>query len=208
MSATTERHTFRALVADVAARAKARLPEAVNGRVEAAAKLVLLNDVTPQEDGTILVGSSSDPGTQYRLVGDTCECQDWRHGKAPGGWCQHRIAAGIQKRVGEVLAKPEDYPAPEVVQPAYNLPEAPASINVRLEIGGRECQLTLRDTSETRLLERLQAVLEHYPAPHQSQPQDRGKDWCQIHKVTMQENHKDGQTWYSHKVDGQWCKGR
>jgi hypothetical protein len=125
VSATTDRHTFRALVADVAARAKARLPEAVNGRVEAAATLVLLHDVTPQEDGTILVGSSTDPCKQYRLVGDTCECQDWRHGKAPEGWCQHRIAAGIHKRVGEVLAAEEPQedgvstsattPVPEVV---------------------------------------------------------------------------------------------
>jgi hypothetical protein len=86
---TPDRQTFRALVADVAARAKARLPEAVNGRIESAVKLVLAYDVTPQADGTILVGSSSDPIKTYRLVGPTCECQDFVHGKAPDGWCQH-----------------------------------------------------------------------------------------------------------------------
>lgn len=85
----TARRTFRETVALVAAKAKAKLPESVNGRIESAAKLVLLHDVMPQEDGSILVGSSTDPMQTYLLVGDTCECQDWRHGKAPGGWCQH-----------------------------------------------------------------------------------------------------------------------
>jgi hypothetical protein len=32
--------------------------------------------------------------------------------------------------------------------------------------------------------------------------------FCPVHNVQMQENHKDGRTWYSHKVDGRWCKGR
>jgi hypothetical protein len=137
MTTSTDRQTFRALVADVAARAKARLPEAVNGRVESAARLVLLHDVQPQDDGTILVGSSSDPMKTYLLQGDTCECQDWRHGKAPQGWCQHRIAAGIHKRVQELLAAepepllepppvepwPDNDPEPEPVAPA-SLPEA------------------------------------------------------------------------------------
>jgi hypothetical protein len=139
---TPDRQTFRALVADVAARAKARLPEAVNGRIESAVKLVLVQDVTPQDDGSILVGSSSDPLKTYRLVGPTCECQDFTRGQAPGGWCQHCIAAGIQKRVGELLAAqepapvlpeglepwpdndPEEAPAPAPEPPAAPLPEA------------------------------------------------------------------------------------
>ena len=50
--------TFRATVPEVAARAKERLPEAVNGRIESAVKLVLAQDVRAQADGSILVGSS------------------------------------------------------------------------------------------------------------------------------------------------------
>jgi hypothetical protein len=99
----TPHPTFRALVADVAARAKERLPEAVNGRVESAVKLVLGHDVVPQDDGSILVGSSSDPLKTYRLQGTSCDCQDYLRGQAPDGWCQHRIAAGIHKRVQERL---------------------------------------------------------------------------------------------------------
>jgi hypothetical protein len=117
MSTPTDRPTFRALVADVAARAKARLPEAVNGRIESAVKLVLVQDVTPQADGSILVGSSTDPLKTYRLVGTSCECQDFTRGQAPDGWCQHRIAAGIAKRVQELRtapapASPETGPEP------------------------------------------------------------------------------------------------
>jgi hypothetical protein len=69
MAPSLARQQFRALVADVAARAKARLPESVNGRIESAVKLVLVHDVTPQADGSILVGSSTDPLKTYRLEG-------------------------------------------------------------------------------------------------------------------------------------------
>ena len=74
-------------------------PQAVNGRVESAVKLVLSHDVEPQADGSTLVGSSSDPLKTYTLTGQACTCQDFTHRKAPEGWCQHRIAAGIAKRV-------------------------------------------------------------------------------------------------------------
>src|SRR5262245_8320743 len=178
MAPATDRQTFRETVAFVATAAKAKLPLAVNGRIESAAKLVLWQDVEPQDDGSILVGSASDPGKTYSLVGDTCECEDWRHGKAPEGWCQHRIAAGIHKRVGQLLAAqaepqpmeedmiepypdnewPHDEecaPAPQPgtsvpPAPGTSLPEAPASVNVRVQVAGREVQWTLRDTDETR----------------------------------------------------------
>lgn len=253
MNTSPDRQTFRALVADVAARAKARLPEAVNGRVESASKLVLLGDVMPQEDGSILVGSSSDPMKSYLLAGDACECQDWQHGKAPGGWCQHRIAAGIHKRVGELLAVQTPAPVtlpeamevwadndflelePEVVTKSDNVPvnlqgpqglgEAPASVTVRVTISGSECQITLRDSDEGRLLERLEAVLQRFPVEAQAPPQGSNQlsaqqhnalaqgqkitGVCPIHSVPMKENHKDGRTWWSHRTaDGQWCKGR
>src|SRR5215510_4662175 len=97
MSPTTDRQTFRETVALVAMADKAKLPLAVNGRIESAAKLVLWQDVELQDDGSILVGSASAPGKQYRLVGTACECQDFQYGKAPDGWCAHRIAAGIHK---------------------------------------------------------------------------------------------------------------
>ena len=91
--------TFReAVVALVAARVAAPVPRPSIGRIESATKLVL-GMTEPQDDGSILVGSSTDPLKAYHLVGTTCTCQDFERGQAPEGWCQHRIAAGIQKRV-------------------------------------------------------------------------------------------------------------
>jgi hypothetical protein len=213
MAAPTARQTFRETVAAVAEKARARLPQAVNGRIESAAKLVLLEDVTPQEDGSILVGSSTDPLKAYRLIGTTCECQDFTRGQAPDGWCQHRIAAGIAKRVQELLPQA---PAPEGISKAETLPlpEAPASVNVHIAISGRDCQLTLRDSDEDRLLQRLAVVLQQYPVPCDSKaptqrPGEEG--WCGTHQVAMRWNEgKHGQKgWYSHKSpEGQWCKGR
>jgi hypothetical protein len=98
---------------------------------------------------------------------------------------------------------------PVIVDAPQSLPEAPASVNCHITVAGRQVQLTLRDTSEERLLQRLQAVLERFPVQAASRPQDKLEGWCAIHNVPMKENHKDGRTWYSHKTaDGAWCKGK
>ena len=104
--------TFRQLVAEIAAKTKAALPTQVNGRIESAVKLVLGHDVTVLADGSIEVGSSTDPLKTYRLEGQRCDCQDFARGQAPEGWCQHRIAAAIQKRVQARLPV-----VPEMVEP-------------------------------------------------------------------------------------------
>jgi hypothetical protein len=54
---------------------------------------------------------------------------------------------------------------PGATPPPAPLPEAPASVNCHLLIEGRQVQITLRDTDETRLLARLTAVLAQYPVP-------------------------------------------
>src|SRR5262245_41204995 len=192
MAPTTDRQSYRDLVALVADQAREKLPQAVNGRVEHAVKLVLAHDVPPMADGSIIVGSSTDPLKTYILTGTNCECQDFQYGKAPEGWCAHRISAGIHKRVGQLLAaqpEPEVITIPEEVElvypdndwpeeegtflapqtlPAPPLPEAPASVNVRVQVAGREVQWTLRDTDEARLAVRLEALLERYPMPQQT----------------------------------------
>jgi hypothetical protein len=205
------RQTFRQAVAQVAEKARAILPQAVNGRVEAAVKLVLAQDVEPQADGSILVGSSSDPMKQHRLEGHSCTCQDFVHGRAPEGWCQHRIAAGIAKRVQELLPQAPAPLAPPVAPataPAP-LPEAPCSVNVRVLVAGREVQWTLRDHDEARLATRLEALLTRYPvAQPPAQDSSQGEGWCSKHGLQMRQTTKDGRSWWSHRHDGQWCKGK
>jgi hypothetical protein len=225
MSSSTERQTFRETVALVAAKAKEKLPQAVNGRLEGAVKLVLAQDVTPQADGSIAVGSCTDPLKVYHLVGATCDCKDFTDGKAPEGWCRHRIAAGIAKRVGELLPPP----APEVPSPASaplgeapaGLPEAACSVNCHITIGGRPVQVTLRGISEDEVLSRMEKVLQKYPVlpsgtarraiTTSGETSDTGQPgWCPLHNTAMRWNAgKDGRKgWQSHRTEDGWCKGR
>jgi hypothetical protein len=61
MTTSTARQTFRETVALVADKARAILPQAVNGRIEKAVTLVLQGDVeAPAADGSITVYSATD----------------------------------------------------------------------------------------------------------------------------------------------------
>lgn len=121
---TPDRTNFRTLVAQVADRAKARLPEC-NGRVEKAVKLVLMQDVRPLADGAVEVGSSSDPLLTHLVSGKSCDCQDFQYGKAPEGYCAHRLAAAMLQRVQELqAAQPEPEPEPDP-EPDLETPKKP-----------------------------------------------------------------------------------
>ena len=187
----------------------------LKGALDRAFHLVVSGDLFPLPDGrSAHVRSQSDPDTAY-LVNGTCDCLSAQYRKEP---CVHRYALRLyQKAVERLTVDPEeerwepvDVPAP--VSPAAPLPEAPASVNVRLTIDGREVQLTLRDTDETRLLQRLAAVLAQYPVPLSppAPSQGQGEGWCLVHDTSMKWNDgKDGRTgWYSHKTADGWCKGR
>jgi hypothetical protein len=231
MNASTDRATFRDVLAQAAEQARMLLPTAVNGRIESAVRLVLQADVVFNSDGSATVGSASDPMKTYTLAGQACDCQDFAYGKAPGGWCQHRIAANLQRSVERVLARRDD-PEPEPVDPEMleafpdndheegeipspppcpaPLPEAPASVNCHLTMAGRQVQLTLRGVSEDEVLTRLERVLTRYPVstPTTSAAPEPEKRYCSRHGVEMQINHKDGRSWYSHKTADGWCKGK
>jgi hypothetical protein len=213
------RAAWRQAVVDIATKAKETLPEC-HSRVDSAVKIVLAGDVELLEGGKAKVASQSNGTTVYHVVNGECTCKDFP--KAPSGWCKHRIAAGIAKRVaariraqwdtaanGQAATPSQPPPAQAQVSPAVPsapLPEAPASINVHLELAGRQVQLTLRDSDEGRLLQRLDAVLQRFPLvvkPTDETPR------CPKHSVMMKLNHgKDGSTWYSHKTADGWCKGR
>ena len=147
------------------------------------------------ETGQVL---SSDGQTRYTVNG-TCDCQAGQHGKG----CKHLQAWKLYQYISR---KVEAQPTPPP------LPEAPASANCHILIAGRQVQITLRDTNETRLLQRLAAVLQQYPvqtavqAP--TQPQGQGKEWCSKHGVAMKQTTKEGRSWWSHKTADGWCKGR
>src|SRR5215470_14544036 len=215
------RAAWREAVAEIADKAKATLPEC-NGRVDSAVKIVLAGDVELQADGTAKVASQSNGTTAYFVVNGECTCKDFP--KAPQGSCKHRLAYGIHKRamtlakqklaqldgVSTDQAEPPSQPAPsQPAAPVTPLPEAPASVNVHLELAGRQVQLTLRDSDEGRLLARLDAILQRFPLvvkPTDTPVQREG--WCSKHGVQMRQNHKEGRSWYSHKTADGWCKGK
>jgi hypothetical protein len=148
------RKAWRAAVAEIAAKAKQTLPEC-NGRVERAAALVLNGDVELLPDGKAKVASQSNGTIQYVVCNGTCECRDFA--KAEGGWCKHRIAAGMHKRASALAkakleaATPASHDAPAGEAQVWRsntpppLPEAPASCNVYVTLAGRQVQLTLRE---------------------------------------------------------------
>jgi hypothetical protein len=144
MDTSTDRQLFRETVALVADKARAKLPQTVNGCVESAVKLVLAGDVAPQADGTVTVSSATDATRRYILQGTSCTCADFERGQAPQGWCAHRIAAGIAKRVGELLPTRTVEPPPSAAAKIAALPEAPASVNCQIMVDGRQVQLTMR----------------------------------------------------------------
>jgi hypothetical protein len=149
---------WRAAVDDIAKRAKAKLPEC-NGRVDSAVKIVLAGDVELLADGTAKVASQSNGSTAYHVINGHCDCRDYD--KSPYNFCKHRLSVAIARRAQDLIRAKLDAPAngqaeppaPPQASPAVPttpLPKAPASVNVHLELGGRQVQLTLRDHSSSR----------------------------------------------------------
>ena len=232
---TDPRAIWRDAVSEIADKAKATLPQSA-GRIDKAVALVLAGDVEVLGDGTARVASQSNGQTVYHIVNGHCDCMDYP--KAPdAGWCKHRLSAAIAKRayplakakLDAASAPTSALPAPTLTgtvscaacqatfhaphdcpRKAAPLPEAPASVNVHLELAGRQVQLTLRDLDETRLLARLDAILQRFPlVVKPTDTQARSEGWCTKHGVAMRQNHKDGRSWWSHKLaDGTWCRGK
>jgi hypothetical protein len=212
------RTAWREAVAEVARKAKAELP-ACNGRVESAVKIVLNGDVELLPDSKAKVASQSNGTTTYHVVNGSCDCKDFA--KAPQSMCKHRIAYGIHKRAmplakqrleaqldgngtgnGQHVAE-----APKADVPATGLPEAPASCNVYVTLAGRKVQVTLRDSDEGWLLQRLEALLTRFPAEDEDE-QEPQEGWCGKHSVQMTQHHNTKGSWWSHQLDtGKWCHG-
>jgi hypothetical protein len=174
--------------------------------------LLLDGKVFPCEDGlSAEVGSSTDPAVSY-LVNGSCPCAASQFHAEP---CKHRLAFRLYQRVVDHLtAEEECYTvdlAPEEVPPPVPLPEAPASVNVRLLIGGRDCQLTLRDTDEVHLLARLEAVLGRFPvemaSPSVAAPPQ--PPVCKYHGAMKASSKAPGSFYCTKKLhDGSYCGER
>jgi hypothetical protein len=222
--------TFRDAVLHVSELAHARLDKSVHGHLERATALVLGGHVWLGEDGRHAQVRSSDGQTWYRVNGN-CTCMDAP--KAPQGLCKHKLAVQLYRRASELLhAQQGDagtrrhgdtgtgalFPASprHPFAASAPLPEAPASVNVRVLIDGRECQVTLRDLDEERLFTRVQAVLARFPeatpAPAIVSPNGDAAPatpTCPVHGPMKQSSKAPGTFFCSKKLfDGSYCKER
>jgi hypothetical protein len=130
----TDRDRFRALVADLAEKAKASLPDN-NGRIDSAVKLVLAGDVVLHDDGTATIGSRSNPAKTYSGVNGTCPCADYQ--RAPAGWCSHRIARALSLRLERAMRDTLD---------AETAAEVPLN-DEKAAMGENTCAETIEDQS-------------------------------------------------------------
>ena len=211
MTTSTDRQIYREVLAGLAAKTLTKIPT-LNGRTEKACKLVLGGDVELHSDGTALVNSLTDPSRAYLVVKGACDCRDFE--QAPEHLCCHRLAVGFARKVQELvpLATP-DITAGSNIASTPPLGEAPASCNVYVQIGGHKVQVTLRDSDEQRMLERLQILLDRYPAAPERgrEPQTPTVETpvCKYHGQ-MKASTKAPGTWYcaSKMGDGSYCKER
>jgi hypothetical protein len=92
---TVDRTAWRTAVAEIAEKAKAKLP-ACNGRVEKAVALALSGDVELLPDGTARVASQSNGTLTYHIVNGHCDCRDYE--KAPHGF-ESREMLGVTAKL-------------------------------------------------------------------------------------------------------------
>jgi hypothetical protein len=126
------------------------------------------------------------------------------------------MARRLYERVSERLAEENECydltpdPAPPVATP---LPEAPASVNVRVVVAGYEVQWTLRDVDETRLAGRLAALLAQYPKEGTASPSGAASapqpPVCRFHGPMKASSKAPGSFYCTKKLhDGSYCLER
>src|SRR6266852_6730492 len=117
------RVTFREAVLHVAEKAKAVLPDNAS-RIDKAITLTLHGHVEIV-NGHARVASQIDGKTTYHQVNGTCTCQDFTQGKAPNGFCKHRLANGLYRRAMEFVQGQEPVSTVSPVE-ASGSPNIPA----------------------------------------------------------------------------------
>src|ERR671937_8970 len=174
---TTTRQAWRQAVAEIAEKAKAKLPEC-SGRIASAVKIVLAGDVELLADGTAKVASQSNGSTAYHIINGHCDCRDYE--KAPHNFCKHRLSAAIARRAQELVkvklrpepAQPQSTPAP--------LPEAPMSITLKATLHGHEVMVTLRGVDFASVRSQVEQASQWLSTQTPAQP---GEGWCAKHSV-------------------------
>jgi hypothetical protein len=91
------------------------------------------------------------------------------------------------------------------------LPEAALSLTLKGTLSGVEAMLTIRGQSAAEFHANLAAVRGLLDPVQPAQPlgqSGQGEGWCSLHNVAMKQTVKEGRSWYFHRIDGAWCKGK
>jgi hypothetical protein len=172
--------TFTQALEQAEALAQQALPQVCHERIACGMALVKNGHVLQRDDGTWEVQSATTEGKVYAVNG-SCPCED-AHFRAPKGLCKHRLSVQLFRRAVSLM-QPQHAPEAPQEEPLGDarsaLGEAPSSINLKVLLYGHECQLTLRDEREDRLLQRLEALLKNKdirPLPKPA-PRPQGQQW-------------------------------
>jgi hypothetical protein len=215
---TPTRQAWRQAVAEIADKARAKLPEC-SRRVDSAVKIVLAGDVELLADGTAKVASQSNGTTAYHVVNGHCDCRDYE--KAPHQFCKHRLSAAIARRAQELIkakladanghAEPPSQPA-QPHAPTTPLPEAPVSITLKATLNGHEVMVTLRGVDFASVKAQVEQASEWLRVQAPAQPPAQSTEqadrwerpgWCSKHGLQMTQNHKNGRSWWVPSL-GRW----
>jgi hypothetical protein len=92
------------------------------------------------------------------------------------------------------------------------------SITLKATLHGHEVMVTLRGVDFASVKAQVEQASEWLKVQALAQPPKQGTGnadrwerpgWCSKHGMQMRQNHKDGRSWWSHRLaDGTWCKGK
>lgn len=136
----------------------------------------------------------------------------------------------------EIDVPAPDFPEAQAASPAparsaaadFPLPEAAVSITIKGYLHGQDVMITLRGTDLATVLVQVEEAAQFLKAPQpqasspppELSPQQHNAlaqgqkitqtGWCAVHNQAMKWNAgRDGKKgWFSHRYDGEWCKGR
>lgn len=178
-----------------------------------------------------------DGGQRHRVSPTGCTCPH-DESFAP---CAHSLAlrlvraqvearaAAYAAQAGEAAvpeapagAPPSRDSAPEAAPAAPGGADWPSRCTLNWQDGGVDLLLTLGDTSDEALFQRLKAVMPRIKATVQAErtgrqaaadaAQDAGEpgdpSWCPVHQAAMTRQTNERGAWYSHRTSDGWCKGR
>ena len=225
--ANESRPSWRDTVAIVTLRAKDTMGAAYHSRLDKAQWLVLAGHVNPHDDGHSATVQSETKADETYAVNGACECPDART-KAPAGFCKHRLAWAIFRRAvehGQLLLE-QRLPAPAAPTPTGRpqdpLPEAPVSITLKGTVHGCPGTLvTVRGTTLAQVKAQLAEAAALFDALPDEQPQrievpsalhvgteaPEAAPYCFEHGMSFYKNHKNGHTWWSHRIEGgKFCR--